>query len=206
MSATPLGKNTPGDDAAICWAVNRYPGGEMKKLCLLIALIFLPIFSSCNFPGNKSSNTPTQALGSIKGILWHDLCKFSGGESGEPFVLGQGCIQWGVAVEEFGPNQLKDSFESGWVGVTLHLGSGSCPSVGLATAITNDSGEYQFDGLSAGTYCVSYNNLIDGNNTILIPGEPTFPSRGDDGFYATINLPPAVEKIVNFGYAWQFYN
>jgi len=178
----------------------------MKKLYLLIALVFLPISSSCNLPGNSNSNPPTQAIGSIKGILWHDLCKFSGGESGEPIVVGQGCVQWGAAANEFGPNQLKDSFESGWAGVTLHLGSGPCPSIGPATAITNASGEYQFSGLSAGTYCVSYSNLTDGNNLILIPGAPTFPSRGDNGFYATINLPTAEEMMVNFGYAWQFYN
>ncbi len=178
----------------------------MKKLCSLIALTALAISSSCNLPGNNTSKTSTQAHGSIRGILWHEICKYAGGEAGEPLVLGQGCVQWGTAVEEFGPNQLKDSFESGWAGVTLHLGSGACPAIGLATAITNASGEYQFEGVSAGTYCVSYNNLTDGNDVILIPGAPTFPARGDDGFFTTINLSATEEKIVNFGYAWQIYN
>jgi hypothetical protein len=121
-------------------------------------------------------------------------------------VLGDGCVQWGTEAWEFGPNQLKDEFESGWAGVTIHLGSGACPSTGLATAITNDAGEYSFDGLSAGTYCVSYSNLTDGNDTILIPGGPTFPERGNDGFFATINLSTAEVRVVDFGYAWQFYD
>jgi hypothetical protein len=188
------------------WLINRYCGGTMKKSYSFIAVATLVISVSCNLAGIGTSNEPTQAPGSIKGTLWHDICKFSGGEAGQPIVLGQGCVQWGTAVEEFGPNQLKDDFESGWSGVTLHLGSGACPSTGLATTITNASGEYQFTGLSAGTYCVSYSNLTDGNDTILIPGGPTFPTREDDGFFAAINLSAAEEKIVDFGYAWQFYN
>jgi len=178
----------------------------MKKLYSLIAVTVLAMSVSCNLFGNDTSNKPTQTPGLIKGILWHELCKYSGGEAGEPLVLGQGCVQWGTAAEKFGPNQLKDDFETGWVGVTLHLGSGTCPSTGLATAITDASGEYQFEGLSAGTYCVSYSNLIDGNDEILIPGEPTFPSRGDAGFLVTVDLSAAEERIVDFGYAWQFYN
>ena len=175
---------------------------------MLFAVTALTISTSCNFPASNTSNTSTQALGSIKGILWHEICNYSGGEAGEPLVPGQGCVQWGTAasLEEFGPNQVKDSFESGWAGVTLHLGSGKCPSTGFATAKTNASGEYRFEGLNAGTYCVSYSNLNDGNDTILIPGAPTFPSRGDDGFFTTINLSASEEVIVNFGYAWQFYN
>lgn len=178
----------------------------MKKLYLLIALTLLAISSSCHLPENNTSKTPSSALGSIRGILWHEICQFTGGEAGSPLILGQGCVQWGTTIEEFGPNQLKDNFESGWSGVTIHLGSGACPSTGLATAITNASGEYQFEAVNAGTYCISYNNLTDGNDVILIPGEPTFPVRGNDGFFTTINLSALEEKIVNFGYAWQFYN
>ena len=163
---------------------------------------------SCTLVPNYASNTPTPALGSIRGVLWHEICEFTGGEAGEPVVLGQGCVQWGATphVFDFGPNQRRDAFETGWSGVTLHLGAGACPSTGLATAITNASGQYQFDDLSAGTYCISYSNLTDGNDTILIPGAPTFPARGDDGFFATIHLAAAEVKIVDFGYAWQFYN
>lgn len=160
---------------------------------------------SCNIVGN-GTDTSTPSPASIRGTLWHEICEYTGGEGGEPVALGQGCVQWGAAPEEFGPNQVKDDFESGWAGVTLHLGPGACPSRGLATAITNASGEYQFAGLSAGTYCVSYSNLTDGNDAILIPGEPTFPARGDDGFFVTINLSAAEERIADFGYAWQFYN
>ncbi len=184
----------------------KHLGGKMKKLYVLFVVTVLIISTSCNLPGSNTSFTPTPALASIRGILWHDICKYSGGEAGAPVVLGQGCVQWGATTDQFGPNQVQDSFESGWAGVTLHLGSGKCPSTGLATAITNASGEYRFEGLHAGTYCISYSNLTDGNNAILLPGEPTFPARGDNGFFTTINLSSSEDATVNFGYAWQFYN
>ena len=195
---------TPGLTQTV-WLPNKYCRGKMKKIYSLIAVTVLAMSVSCNLFRNDTSNTPIQAPGLIRGILWHEICEHSGGEAGDPLVLGQGCVQWGTAAEKFGSNQLKDDFETGWAGVTLHLGSGTCPSTGLATAITNASGEYQFEGLSAGTYCVSYSNLADGNE-ILLPGGPTFPTRGDDGFFVTVDLSDAEEKIVDFGYAWQFYN
>jgi hypothetical protein len=154
-----------------------------------------------------SPSTATPALGSIAGVLWHEICDYSGGQAGEPVVLGQGCVQWGAESWEFGPNQIYDPFEGGWEGVTLHLGVGPCPSTGLTTTLTNAAGEYLFAGLSAGTYCVSYTNLGDGNDVILIPGGPTFPERGEDGFYQTVNLAQGENAIgVNFGYAFQFYD
>jgi hypothetical protein len=149
----------------------------------------------------------TPSLGSISGVLWHELCEFTGGQAGEPLVLGQGCVQWGAEEHEFGPNQVYDPFEEGWEGVTLHLGGGACPSTGLDTAVTNANGEYTFTGLSVGTYCVSYSALTDGNDSILIPGGPTFPERGENGFYQTVTLAEGENALgVDFGYAWQFYD
>lgn len=177
----------------------------MKKPYLLVAITALVISIACNIAGSATS-TPTPAPASLRGILWHEICKFTGGQAGEPVVLGQGCVQWGTAPEEFGPNQVKDDFETGWEGVTLHLGAGACPSTGLATAVTNAAGEYQFEGLSTGTYCVSYSNLTDGNDKILIPGGPTFPARGEHGFFATVEVAAGEERIVDFGYAFQFYD
>lgn len=160
----------------------------------------LPIFAS--------PPTPTPALGSIGGVLWHEICEYTGGHAGEPVVIGLGCVSWGDPdVGEFGPNQVYDAFETGWAGVTLHIGNGACPSTGLAAAVTNASGVYSFSGLSAGTYCISYSALADGNDVILIPGGPTYPQRGADGFYQTVTIAEGENNNnVNFGYAWQFYN
>jgi hypothetical protein len=150
--------------------------------------------------------TPTVGPGVIYGVLWHDICEFTGGEGGEPVVLGKGCVQHGNGPADFGPNQIYDDFEKGWAGVTLHIGSGACPAAGTATAVTDASGKYRFDGLAAGTYCVFYSALTDGNDAILIPGGPTYPQRGEAGYAQTVALGSVEEKEANFGFAWQFYN
>jgi hypothetical protein len=151
--------------------------------------------------------TPTPSHGSVQGILWHDTCAYTGGEGGQAVVLGQGCVQWGSGGGEFGPNQIYDSFESGWSGVTLHIGTGACPSTGFGTAVTNGAGSYGFYVLPAGTYCISYSPLTDGNDSILIPGGATFPERGETGLSRTVTIGAGENKTgVNFGYAWQFYN
>jgi hypothetical protein len=62
--------------------------------------------------------TPAAGAGAIYGVLWHDICEFTGGEAGEPVVLGKGCVQYGAGPAEFGPNQVFDPFETGWAGVT----------------------------------------------------------------------------------------
>jgi len=102
---------------------------------------------------------------------------------------------------------VYDAFETGWAGVTLHIGTGACPSTGFGTAVTDASGAYGFYVLPAGTYCVSYSPLTDGNDTILIPGGATFPQRGNLGLSQTVVVPMGTNVTgINFGYAFQFYN
>jgi hypothetical protein len=60
--------------------------------------------------------------------------------------------------------------------------------------------------LAAGTYCVFYSPLTDGNDKILIPGGPTYPERGEAGLSQTVVLGAGEQKEVNFGFAWQFFN
>ena len=62
--------------------------------------------------------TATTGPGTIRGVVWHEVCEYTGGEAGEELVLGRGCVQWGDESWEFGPNQVYDSFETGWEGVT----------------------------------------------------------------------------------------
>jgi hypothetical protein len=202
--------------------VNRTlrPGKTIISLLIsVVPALACNLMTASPAPSSKTTDTagspsvlktkapsPTLGPGSIQGVLWHDTCQFSGGEAGEPVVLGQGCVQWGTHAEEFGPNQEFDSFETGWAGVTLHLGSGICPSTGLATAVTDGSGAFRFDALGAGTYCVSYDALTDGNDAILIPGGPTYPERGQAGYSQSVTLAAGENAEIKFGFAWQFYN
>lgn len=144
-------------------------------------------------------------LGSIAGEVWHDICEHTGGQGGEPLVLGLGCAE-GLGPNEMRANGVHDGFEDGFAGVTIHLGSGACPSTGLATTVTDANGQYAFTGLTAGTYCVSFNALTDGNDSILIPGGLTSPTVGGTPRVTVTLLISQNMTGVAFGWMWQFGN
>lgn len=157
-----------------------------------------PVISTLPVP------TDTPAPGVINGLIWKDRCLLTGGEGGEPLVLGQGCVSTGPNPWEWGADQIfQPPFEVGLAGVTVHLGSGPCPSTGLASAITDAAGAYAFAGLDPGAYCVSFDPLLDGNDAVLIPGGLSFPIRG--GIPATdVTVSGGGLAVVNFGWTFQF--
>lgn len=144
-------------------------------------------------------------LGSIAGEVWHDICEHTGGQGGDPLVLGLGCAG-GLDPNVMRANGVHDGFEGGFAGVTIHLGSGACPSTGLATTITDANGQFAFPGLTAGTYCVSFNALTDGNDSILIPGGLTYPTVGGTPQVSVTLLISQNMTGVAFGWMWQFGN
>lgn len=155
-------------------------------------------------PTEAVAPTATPSPGSIEGLLWKDRCLLTGGEGGEPLVLGQGCVSTGPNPWEWGANQLYEpGFEPGIGGVTIHLGVGACPVIGLTSTITAGDGTYAFAGLPAGTYCVSFSAFNDGNDAILIPGGLSFPERGGEP-QATVVLDSGDLAVVNFGWTYQF--
>jgi hypothetical protein len=144
-------------------------------------------------------------LGSIAGEVWHDICEHTGGQGGDPLVLGLGCAE-GLAPNVMRANGVHDGFEDGFAGVTIHLGSGACPSTGIATTVTDANGQYAFPGLAAETYCVSFNALTDGNDSILIPGGLTYPTIGGTPQVTVTLLISQNMTGVAFGWMWQFGN
>jgi hypothetical protein len=148
--------------------------------------------------------TPASSPGEIHGLLWKDRCLLTGGEGGDPLVLGQGCVSTGPNPWEWGANQMYEpGFEPGIGGVTIHLGNGACPVIGLTSAITAGDGTYAFGGLPPGTYCVSFDALHDGNEAVLIPGGLSFPERGGEA-QVTVTVESAGLEAVDFGWTYQF--
>jgi hypothetical protein len=142
--------------------------------------------------------------GSISGVVWKDRCLLTGGDGGEPLVLGKGCT--GDPPDWSSDGVYEPDWEPGIGGVTVDLGSGACTSTGLATDTTDSSGRYRFDGLQPGTYCVSIELFDYGNDGELIPGGWRVPDTGG-GTRAryTIDLVSGQNKSgVNFGWLFQF--
>jgi hypothetical protein len=148
--------------------------------------------------------SPSFTLAKIGGVVWNDICEFTGGPGGSPIVLGDGCISWGdMQTGAWGANAERDSGEPGFSDVRLRLGSGACPSTGLAEAVTGKDGSYIFTGLEPGTYCVSLDVMYDGNPNRLIPGGLTYPSRSGGTGSWTIKVYYGDARYgVDFG--WEF--
>ncbi|MEE8355737.1 MAG: hypothetical protein V3R33_00370, partial [Anaerolineales bacterium] len=67
------------------------------------------------------------------------------------------------------------------------------------------NGEYSLPGVTAGTWCVSVDALTPPNDTILIPGNWTYPVRDASPAESEEILGPSEDLIdVNFGWDYQF--
>lgn len=158
-------------------------------------------------PETTPEETPASAAdtGSISGQVWHDLCAVSGGEGGEPAVPSDGCVS--VDGEGFEANGIREAEEPGIEGVTVMLGEGACPADGFAEATTDGDGNFSFDDLEPGTYCVTVDALLNGNESILIPGGWTAPESGDESGFATATVDVSAGSLsddVDFGWDYQF--
>lgn len=158
-------------------------------------------------PEETPEETPAAAAdtGSLSGRVWHDLCAVSGGEGEEPAVPSDGCVT--ADDGSFEANGVREADEPGIEGVTVMLGEGACPADGLAEAMTDDNGNFSFDDLEPGTYCVTVDALANGNESILIPGGWTAPESGDESGFATATVEVNAGSLsgdVDFGWDYQF--
>jgi hypothetical protein len=141
-----------------------------------------------------------KAGASISGLVWHDLCALPDGPL--PPAAPPGCIPFGGSYEA---NGVLEAGEPGLANVTIRLGAGACPSSGLASSTSGPDGTFAFAGLAPGSYCVSVGALIDGNDSVLIPGGWTSPVAHADPQAVGVTLASEeAHSGVNFGWDYQF--
>ncbi len=188
--AQAVGKPESGSDYLIIQ--NPDISGDNCWVWLQYATVVGPLDSLTLFP-----IPPIPHESSIAGKVWLDKC--SAGAPGSP---PPGCVN--AEGGGYRANGVLNPDEVGIQHIVVLLGSGACPSTGLATATTNASGNYFFDNLAYGTYCVSINPLGDGNDVYLIPGMWTYPSVVDGTIRFKVELAAGEDKVnVNFGWDFQ---
>jgi hypothetical protein len=155
--------------------------------------------SACGL-GDQVSSTPdvppptatALSTASIEGTLWHDLCVNDSAQI-EPLA---GCVI-DTATGSNIANGILESGEPGMPGVKIELGTGSCPSSGLADVMTSEGGRYAIEGLWPGEYCVSVKFGDSHQPASTVPGIWTYPKSG----MQTIALEHGERRVdVNFGW------
>jgi hypothetical protein len=145
--------------------------------------------------------TPADGTGTIGGVVWDDFCLNS-----DP---GTGCIEFPEASGIFIADGTFGSSESALAGITISLATQSCPADGslppaeqvLETDITSENGQYRFQGLVTGMYCIFMDALGEENVDLLIPGNWTYPATGVGRY--TFFLDPG-EQALDLDFGWDY--
>ncbi len=138
----------------------------------------------------------------ISGNVWADLC--SAPDAGPlPVTLPVGCVPSGSGATA---NGILDAGEPGIANVLVRLGSGACPSSDKGVTFTDENGDFSFDGIPGGEYCVSIDATE--NVDVLLPGQWTYPvpsAPNAAGAFQSMTVADGDAEVnVNFG--WHYKN
>lgn len=155
--------------------------------------------------GGGGGTPPDSA--SISGIVWHDVCALPDGPLPDP--LSAGCVEDGVGSAR--ANGIREEGEPGIAGVQVDLYYGGCDIGGTidASVLTDADGRYIFDGLTSfGEFCVAVNPTASPNDSILIPGQWTYPdliTPAGIAYHTFGGIESGVHvDIIDFGWDYQF--
>jgi hypothetical protein len=157
----------------------------------------------------ETEATPTgEVEATIGGLVWHDLCAFTGTPVEAGATPPEGCV---VAADgaTYIANGLREPEEPGIPGVQIRLLAGDCTSAvpgDEITAQTDESGAYRFATVTPGDYCVFLDTADEVNVPILEEGILTAPATNGvvtNSVSATLEEGVAPEAI-DFGYDYQF--
>lgn len=137
----------------------------------------------------------------IGGVVWDDFCNNATG--------GSGCAEYPEGSGFFVANGSLSGSEVRLDGITMSLSSSVCTpgsfpqaSTVLETAVTDEFGNYIFENLPAGSYCVFMDALSPTNVNLLIPGNWTWPAIGVG--QQTVVLIEGEEALdIDFGWDYQ---
>lgn len=152
-------------------------------------------------PEPTATPAPTDAV--IRGIVWHDVCGIAGGEGGSPPQPTAGCVT--APDGSSSANGILEDNEEGLADVTVTLRTEACPGTAVLAELTTDAlGQFTFDAVPPGTYCVGVDATADGNAALLIPGGWTAPADAVDSGGTTVTVAAGDVAAVALGWDFQF--
>lgn len=149
----------------------------------------------------ESAATPLPNSAALGGVVWDDFCLDSN--------PGTGCLEVPADSGFFIADGTFSPAESPLSGILIGLAEGVCPSDGsvpdgsavINTTLTDDDGQFAFEDLEEGTYCVFMDALDENMIDLLIPGNWTWPGTGV-GSYSVV-LDPG-EQILDLDFGWDY--
>jgi hypothetical protein len=154
---------------------------------------------------NSPTSTPPPIPGSISGRVWHDLCAITG-QTILPNFPATGCV-YSTNANSYQANGIMENGEPGIGGVSISLGSGACPSLGLGSAVSNSDGIFTFAGLSPGNYCITVDPSSVANSSILLPGRWTKPAQSASASPASYTVTALEgQNVSGVDFGWDYLN
>lgn len=145
-------------------------------------------------PDAAASLTPGDTL--ITGRVWHDLCAVGTGTDGA-VITSSNCVSTADGTG-FQAEGTLDSGEQGLAGIVVSLGVGECPAEPVLTVETDEDGDFLFDALGAGTYCIFVDESSE-DNLPLLPG--VWTTENETAVTVTDN-----DLITDINFGWDFAN
>ena len=137
----------------------------------------------------------------LGGVVWEDFCINS-----DP---GQGCVESPAEAGVFIGDGTFGAIDTPLSGILIGLAGQACAADGtfpsgsalLDTTLTGDDGQYLFEGLAEGTYCVYMDALNQATLDLLIPGNWTWPGTGVGQY--TVVLDPGEQRL-DLDFGWDY--
>lgn len=139
-------------------------------------------------------------LFSISGSIFHDLCAVAeAADADGEEIISAGCVE--ATDGGFSANGIYESNEPPLIGIKVNLSEGFCPAKGnIISAETDEHGQFIFNNIAAGNYCLFVVTSDEPNASSLIPGSWTTPAL--DG---NLDLTISDDTITDpFGWDYQF--
>jgi hypothetical protein len=129
---------------------------------------------------SDTATPTTPQSGAIGGVIWDDFCTIQ--SNGNPTA---NCVETAEGSGFYISDGTLNGNEVGLEGVKVGMGDGACPLEGfpaadnvITTTLTDADGNYLFEGLDGGTYCIFIDAFDEDNLNLLIPGDWSWPARG----------------------------
>ncbi len=163
-------------------------------------------------PTFTPTSTPTRPAleASISGRVWRDICATTGQEWTGPGVLPVGCAVDGNSALH--ANGVAEPNEPGIAGVLVTLAEGECGTggidIGAYERTTDVEGRFTFNGLRAGSYCLTSSPAFPQNAPILLPGLWTQPLVSNPGVLeAPVTITVSIGEVkTGADLGWDYLN